>query len=120
MKASSFCTSAISKVFCQTAIESAQNDQTTMVQTMLDSKEAILSKLKSLFYEIDADEVNAEGRAGELTVGVFEAKMKDPEVHNFFESLGLDIWDVCLDGNQRRSEFINSMTWIDSMSTNLL
>ena len=91
----SFCLQVLTAVFCQTAIESAQNDQTTMVQTMLDNKHAILEKLKSLFYEIDADDV-ANGHVGSLTMGVFEEKMKNPEVHDFFESLGLDVWDASL------------------------
>ena len=79
----------------RTAIESAQNDQATMVQTMLDSKEAILDKLKALFYEIDVEEDAGKKHAGSLTVTMFEEKMRNPDVHNFFESLGLDVWDAC-------------------------
>ncbi|CAE7268764.1 para, partial [Symbiodinium sp. KB8] len=84
----------LTAVFCQTAIESAQNDQATMVQTMLDSKEAILDKLKALFYEIDVEEDAGKKHAGSLTVTMFEEKMRNPDVHNFFESLGLDVWDA--------------------------
>ncbi|CAE7807866.1 para [Symbiodinium sp. CCMP2592] len=80
----------LTAVFCQTAIESAQNDQTTMVHTMISNKNAILAKLQSLFYEIGSDGCDR----GQLTLGAFETKMKNPEVHDFLESLGLNVWDA--------------------------
>ena len=82
----------LTAVFCQNAIESAQNDQTTMVHTMISNKKAILAKLKSLFYELGSD----GAQQGELTIATFEQKMEDPEVHDFLESLGLNVWDASL------------------------
>eukprot|EP00439_Symbiodinium_sp_Y106_P025873 s469_g3.t1 len=75
-------------VFCQSAIESAQNDHAMVVQSMIDNKTAHLTKIKALFSEIGAEE------SGVLTIGVFEEKIKTPAVRQYFEALGLDVWDA--------------------------
>ncbi|CAE7664193.1 NaCP60E [Symbiodinium sp. CCMP2456] len=76
------------QVFCQSAIESAQNDHAMVVQSMMDNKNAHLTKIKALFSEIGAEE------SGVLTIGVFEEKIKTPAVRQYFEALGLDVWDA--------------------------
>ena len=75
-------------MFCQSAIESAQNDHAMVVQSMIDNKTAHLTKIKALFSEIGAEE------SGVLTIGVFEEKIKTPAVRQYFEALGLDVWDA--------------------------
>ena len=61
-------------MFCQSAIESAQNDHAMVVQSMIDNKTAHLTKIKALFSEIGAEE------SGVLTLGVFEEKLGLPAV----------------------------------------
>ncbi|CAE7928428.1 unnamed protein product, partial [Symbiodinium sp. KB8] len=78
----------VTGVFCQSAIESAQNDHAMVVQSMIDNKTAHLTKIKALFSEIGAEE------SGVLTIGVFEEKIKTPAVRQYFEALGLDVWDA--------------------------
>ncbi|CAJ1337572.1 unnamed protein product [Effrenium voratum] len=46
----------VTAVFCQSAIEAAQSDQVTMVQTLLDNKESHLKKFKALFSELGAED----------------------------------------------------------------
>jgi len=78
----------VTGVFCQSAIESAQNDHAMVVQSMIDNKTAHLNKIRQLFSEIGAEE------SGVLTLGVFEEKIKSPAVRQYFEALGLDVWDA--------------------------
>jgi len=75
-------------VFCQSAIESANNDHAMVVQSMLDNKASHLAKIKTLF-----DELGTENH-GILTIGMFEDKINDPAVREYFEALGLDVWDA--------------------------
>jgi len=75
-------------VFCQSAIESANNDHAMVVQSMLDNKASHLAKIKTLF-----DELGTEND-GVLTIGMFEDKINDPAVREYFEALGLDVWDA--------------------------
>jgi len=78
----------VTGVFCQSAIESAQHDQATMMQSMMANKETHTAKIKQLFKKMGA----AEG--GCITFSMFEDKIEDPDVRAFFESLDLDIWDA--------------------------
>jgi len=78
----------VTGVFCQSAIESAQHDQATMMQSMMANKETHLNKIKQLFKRMGADET------GCITFAMFEDKINDPDVRAFFESLDLDIWDA--------------------------
>ncbi|CAE7259046.1 NaCP60E [Symbiodinium natans] len=77
----------VTAVFCHAAIESAQKDHATVVQNMLDNKEQHLQKLKSLFEKI------GDRAAGGITFGMFEEKITSPAVRDYFETLGLDVWD---------------------------
>ena len=45
------------KVFCQSAIESAQNDHAMVVQSMVDNKAAHLAKIKALFSDWPAHSI---------------------------------------------------------------
>eukprot|EP00434_Breviolum_minutum_P015959 symbB.v1.2.014067.t1/scaffold1007.1/size144738/12 len=77
----------VTAVFCQSAIESASKDHTTVVQNMLDNKAAHLQKLRELFSKI------GDESTGAITFGVFEEKISDQPVRDYFETLGLDVWD---------------------------
>jgi len=74
-------------VFCQSAIESAQNDHATAVQAMMANKEMHLHKIRTLFSQL-GDET------GVITFDQFEAKINSAEVREYFETLGLDVWDA--------------------------
>lgn len=78
----------VTAVFCQSAIESAQKDHATVVQNMIDNKESHLDKLRTLFSKLGAD------RTGGITLRMFEEKINSPSVREYFETLGLDIWDT--------------------------
>eukprot|EP00913_Durusdinium_trenchii_P009397 g8832.t1 len=77
----------VTAVFCQSAIESASNDHATVVQNMLDNKESHLQKLRELFSKL------GDESTGAITFGVFEEKIRAPAVRDYFETLGLDVWD---------------------------
>eukprot|EP00438_Fugacium_kawagutii_P029095 Skav229058 [mRNA] locus=scaffold2611:57820:64438:+ [translate_table: standard] len=75
-------------VFCQSAIESAQQDHATAVQSMIANKEAHLIKVRALFNQLGNDE-NAM-----ITYRQFEDKINSEEVREYFETLGLNVWDA--------------------------
>lgn len=75
-------------VFCQSAIESAQNDHATAVQSMIANKEAHLTKVRLLFNQLGSDENSV------ITFRQFEEKINSDEVREYFETLGLDVWDA--------------------------
>jgi len=80
----------VTGVFCQSAIESAQQDHATVVQSMLENKEAHLSKMRAVFSEIQA----SSGSDGDgITFAMLEEKMNEPTVRQYLETLGLDVWD---------------------------
>ena len=75
-------------VFCTTALESAQNDHATVVQSLPDNKETHLSKLRAVFSSLGATETGA------ITYTMFEEKINTPEIKGYLETLGLDVWDA--------------------------
>ncbi|OLQ08876.1 putative voltage-dependent R-type calcium channel subunit alpha-1E [Symbiodinium microadriaticum] len=75
-------------VFCQSAIESAQNDHANVVQSMLANKEAHVEKIRALFSKLGAD------RDGIITYSMFEEGVNSQAVVEYFETLGLDVWDA--------------------------
>jgi len=75
-------------VFCQSAIESAQNDHATAIQSMIANKEAHLTKVRALFNQLGTDERSV------ITFRQFEDKINSDEVREYFETLGLDVWDA--------------------------
>jgi len=78
----------VTGVFCQTAIESAQNDHTAVVHSILKNKQAHIQKIRALFNSIGDDET------GIITFAMFEEKINSPAVKAYFEVLGLDVWDA--------------------------
>lgn len=78
----------VTGVFCQSAIDSAQNDHANVVQSMLANKEAHVEKIKELFSRLGAD------KTGLITYGMFEEGIQSPAVIEYFETLGLDVWDA--------------------------
>ncbi|CAJ1353724.1 unnamed protein product [Effrenium voratum] len=85
-----FCVlNVVTAVFCQSAIESAQNDQLTVIQAMLLNKEQhIQTKIQELFEKLGADE------SGVITLKIFQEHVNSPVVRAWFEALGLDVWDA--------------------------
>ncbi|CAE7426722.1 Cacna1h [Symbiodinium natans] len=77
----------VTGVFCQSAIESAQNDHTAVVHSILKNKKAHVDKIKALFSKLGDD------KTGAITFAMFEEKINSPAVQAYFEVLGLDVWD---------------------------
>lgn len=78
----------VTGVFCEKAIQSAQDDQTTMVQMMHDHRTVLQNRLHDLFF---ADSGN---KSGTISLDEFEAKMDDDKVRSYFASMCLDVTDV--------------------------
>lgn len=78
----------VTGVFCQSAIESAQNDHATMVQSILKNKEAHIAKIHGLFSQLGTE------NTGVITFANFNEKINTPQVRAYFELLGLDVWDA--------------------------
>lgn len=76
----------VTGVFCQSAIESAQNDHLTVAQSLIDNREAHIERLRTLFEELGTD-------CG-ITFHAFEEKMADPAVREYFETLGINVYDA--------------------------
>lgn len=78
----------VTAVFCQAAIDSAQQDQASVIQSILENKEMHLDKIRALFSQFGGEECNT------ITFAMFESTIQEPKVREYFESLGLDIWDA--------------------------
>lgn len=78
----------VTGVFCQSAIDSAQNDHATVVQSILANKEMHIQKIRKLFSRFDQQET------GVITFAILEEKLDSSEVREYFETLGLDVWDA--------------------------
>jgi len=78
----------VTGVFCQSAIESAQNDHATMVQSILKNKEMHIAKIQALFNQLGTE------NTGVITFNNFTEKINTPGVRAYFELLGLDVWDA--------------------------
>ena len=78
----------VTGVFCQSAIDSAQNDHATVVQSILANKEMHIQKIRKLFSRFDQQET------GVITFAMLEEKLDSSEVREYFETLGLDVWDA--------------------------
>jgi len=70
------------------AIDSAQNDHANVVHAMLANKEAHVEKIRSLFSQLGAE------KTGVITYAMFEEGINSPAVCEYFETLGLDVWDA--------------------------
>jgi len=78
----------VTAVFCQSAMESAQNDHAAMVHSVLKNQKAHITKIKQLFSKI------GDEHTGTITFARFEEKITSPAVRAYFEVLGLDVWDA--------------------------
>lgn len=63
----------LTAVFCQSAIDGAQNDHASKVHAVLANKEAHLEKIHDLFSKFGADD-------GVITFSMFQKKINSPEV----------------------------------------
>ena len=52
----------------------------------MENKEAHVEKLRSLFQNLGGSNV--------LTYGMLEEKLKSPEVRDYFETIGISLWDA--------------------------
>eukprot|EP00439_Symbiodinium_sp_Y106_P040509 s387_g4.t5 len=77
----------VTAVFCQSAIDGAQNDHASKVHAILANKEAHLGKINTLFSKFGADD-------GVITFKMFQEKINSVEVREYFQTLGLDVWDA--------------------------
>lgn len=78
----------VTGVFCQSAIESTQNDQDAMIQAFIANKQLYTSRFRSLFKRIDEDE------SGVITKEEFLHHVNDPEVQAYFATLDLEAQDA--------------------------
>ncbi|CAE7443166.1 unnamed protein product [Symbiodinium natans] len=78
----------VTGVFCQSAIQSAQNDDTAVMQTLMDEKEKHLKSLRKLFVQVGLSTADV------ITFDAFEEKLDTPPVREYFESVGLDVRDA--------------------------
>eukprot|EP00929_Paragymnodinium_shiwhaense_P006955 TRINITY_DN11090_c0_g2_i1.p1 TRINITY_DN11090_c0_g2~~TRINITY_DN11090_c0_g2_i1.p1 ORF type:complete len:767 (-),score=145.66 TRINITY_DN11090_c0_g2_i1:54-2261(-) len=78
----------ITGVFCESAIESAKQDQEMVIQQRLANKRMYTDKLKKLFQAIDDDGSNA------LTTEEFEAHFQNEQAIAFFEYMGIELADA--------------------------
>merc|ERR1712216_234828 len=77
----------ITGVFCQNAIESAQNDKETATMELLAKKDAFIQSIKALFSDIDKD------HSGQISLPELEEHLDDAKFVAYFTSLGIDIND---------------------------
>lgn len=78
----------VTAVFCQSAMESAQNDHAAMVHSVLKNKQAHIHRIRQLFSKIGDEKTQT------ITFARFEEKINSPAVRAYFEVLGLDVWDA--------------------------
>ncbi|CAJ1403452.1 unnamed protein product [Effrenium voratum] len=78
----------ITAVFCESAIESAQNDHAVAVQTVMAHKEVHLRKIRALFEKLGG------GDMGVITYANFEEGINSQAVREYFETIGLDVLDA--------------------------
>ncbi|CAE7317370.1 Cacna1h, partial [Symbiodinium pilosum] len=64
----------VTGVFCQSAIESAQNDHTAVVHSILKNKKAHADKIRALFSKL------GDEKTGAITFAMFEEKIHSPAV----------------------------------------
>jgi len=77
----------VTAVFCQSAIDGAQNDHASKVHAILANKEQHLLKIQTLFQKFGAE-------GGVITFEQFSRNLKAAEVREYFQTLGLDVWDA--------------------------
>lgn len=78
----------VTGVFCQSAIESSQNDHEAMIATFLKNQRVFTTRFANLFHTIDED------GSGMITKDEFEHHLKDPRVIAYFATLDLEPKDA--------------------------
>jgi len=78
----------ITAVFCQSAIEGAQQDAELAIQEQMKNKSRYLGMVKELFDKIDND------GSGLVTIKELERHMNDANIRAFFEAVELDPADA--------------------------
>jgi len=82
----------VTGVFCQTAIESASQDQEVIIEEQLDRKSQYTKQLQDVFYGI-IDSVSA----GQVTLADFEAGLEDERLQAYFSAMEItadDAWSL--------------------------
>lgn len=75
----------VTGVVCQTAIESARQDQDIVVQAQVAMKQRYVGQLQELFKHFD------ENQTGKITLAEFEEHLADEDMIHYFEILELTI-----------------------------
>mmetsp|Transcript_63218 Transcript_63218/g.196156 ORF Transcript_63218/g.196156 Transcript_63218/m.196156 type:complete len:267 (-) Transcript_63218:35-835(-) len=75
----------VTGVFCQTAIESATQDQDIVIQSQLSMKQQYISQLELIFKRIDVN------NTGQITLQEFEDRLKDERLQAFFSHMDLTV-----------------------------
>jgi hypothetical protein len=102
----------VTGIFCQSAIQTAQESQDLIVQQQLASKNKFIARVKAVFEEIDED------GSGCITLGELEKYMENEHLKDVFETLDVrmeDAWTLFklldIDGGNEidATEFINGV-----------
>eukprot|EP00929_Paragymnodinium_shiwhaense_P108861 TRINITY_DN75208_c0_g1_i1.p1 TRINITY_DN75208_c0_g1~~TRINITY_DN75208_c0_g1_i1.p1 ORF type:complete len:930 (-),score=205.63 TRINITY_DN75208_c0_g1_i1:128-2917(-) len=75
----------VTGIFCQSAIESAQQDNEEVLEVQLSLKRLYIEKLQDLFEEIDQED------DGYITLQEFEEKLQDKRLTAYLSTLDLDV-----------------------------
>jgi len=78
----------ITSKFCQTAMDSSQKDQLSLIQAHIEHKEAYLSMVKKLFNVLDTDS------SGSISLDEFESHLNNDQTKTYLDSLGLSTDDA--------------------------
>mmetsp|Transcript_27983 Transcript_27983/g.63323 ORF Transcript_27983/g.63323 Transcript_27983/m.63323 type:complete len:731 (-) Transcript_27983:245-2437(-) len=78
----------VTGVFCETAIESAQEEQDEAISSHLASKEKFVARLTNIFKNLDAD------KSGSLTIDEFEKSLEDETLRAYFASMDLGVQEA--------------------------
>jgi len=78
----------VTGIFCQSAIETAQQNEDLMVQSQIAQREVYVNRIQRLFEEIDED------GSGIVTIDELEARINDDAVQAVFASMDIDTSDA--------------------------
>eukprot|EP00927_Polykrikos_kofoidii_P034585 TRINITY_DN29316_c0_g1_i1.p1 TRINITY_DN29316_c0_g1~~TRINITY_DN29316_c0_g1_i1.p1 ORF type:complete len:813 (+),score=139.16 TRINITY_DN29316_c0_g1_i1:154-2592(+) len=106
----------VTGIFCQSAIESTQDENESLLHVFLTNEKAMVDRFKMLFSHMDMD------ASGTITLEDFESCIEDPKVSAYFETLDLDpekvlyfFKHVCSDSsNQEKQSPIELEDFIES------
>merc|ERR1712004_167588 len=78
----------VTAVFCQSAIESAQNDRDLVTMDLLNANEKVYKQFAALFSEIDFSDSES------ITMHEVEQVLMKPHTHAYLQSLGICVTDA--------------------------